>query len=182
MEQVQINRKPADEGEEAGSPGYVDLFIDVPNEWFLLVELKFAAPETGTEFYSAATEIGGNRIADYESGTYYLYLHRSDQPEASSDAFANWSWRELLEDVLHDFIIENGPRYPQRTLTQLQDLADDLRTIANMSEQTDRDREKVELYLNHFEAIEDVSAAFDGAWGAHSENWEGKLADLLASD
>lgn len=182
MEQVQINREPAGEGEEAGSPGYVDLFIDVPNEWFLLVELKFAAPETGTEFYSAATEIGGNRIVDYESGTYYLYLHRRDQPEASSETFANWSWRELLEDVLQDFIIENGPRYPQRTLTQLQDLADDLRTIANMSEQSDRDQEKVELYLNHFEAIEDVSAAFDDAWGAHSEDWEAKLADLLEAD
>lgn len=31
------------------SPGYLDLLLDVPHEWFLLIELEFSAEERGTE-------------------------------------------------------------------------------------------------------------------------------------
>jgi hypothetical protein len=168
--------------EDSESTGYADLVLDVPEEWMLLVELKFSAAETGTEFYADAPIIGDERTERYESGQYYLYVHQHDEATASSPAFTNWTWRSFIDDVLDELIRENAPRYPQRTATQLHDLRDDLKTITNMSDQQTSAQEKVALYLDHVEAIEDVRSEFDDAWGAYSERWDGALATSLDAD
>ena len=80
-----------DATDESSSQGYIDLLIEAPNEWFLLVELKFSAEETGTTFYCDSTHIDGRPKTSYESGQYYLYLHQADRPTASGDSFANWT-------------------------------------------------------------------------------------------
>lgn len=165
--------------DESASQGYLDLLLEVPNEWFLLVELKFAAPETGTEFYCDATHLDGRETSNYESGQYYLYLHRHDKPTASSECFANWTWGAFIDDLLDDFIAANATRYPQRTVTQLYDLRDDLEEITGMSDQQDIDQRKVELYLDHFEAISDVATTFDDAWNAYLDRWDEELAMSL---
>jgi len=89
------------------SPGYIDLVLDVPNEWILVIELKFSAAETGTEFYCTASQYGDEQIDGFESGQYYLYLHQADQPEASGDCFTNWTWTAFINDILTDFIADN---------------------------------------------------------------------------
>lgn len=165
--------------EDRSALKYPDLVLDIPGEWVLLVELKFSAPETGTEFYAQAPRIGDQRVEDYESGQYYVYLHQQDEPPASSDAFTNWTWRSFVDDVLDDLLTESAPRYPQRTATQLHDLRDDLATITTMSDEQTADHEKLALFIEHAEAIEDVSAAFDDAWAAYSERWGERLAERL---
>jgi len=177
---VRVNQQVTVEDEE--STGYADLVLDVPEEWFLLVELKFSAAETGTEFYAVAPKIGDERTERYQSGQYYLYLHQQDQPRASSKDFDNWTWNSLVENVLDKTIKENAPRYPQRTTTQLHDLRDDLKNITNMSNEQTSDMEKVDLYLKHVEAIEDVRATFDEAWESFSEQWDKELATSLDED
>jgi hypothetical protein len=170
---------PAQDGE---TQKYPDLVLDIPGEWLLVVELKFSAAETGTEFYATAPRIGDQRVDDYESGCYYLYLHQHDEPTASSDAFANWTWRSFVDDVLDRVITESAPRYPQRTTTQLHDLRDDLRTITSMTDDRTADEEKIELFIDHAEAIQAVTSAFDDAWDTYSEQWDRRLADHLATD
>jgi hypothetical protein len=177
-EQVTIRDDPSADGP---SRGYADLVIDVPNEWVLLVELKFSAAETGTKFYSRAKTFGDESVEDYESGQYLLYLHQRDQPEASSCEFTNWTWQEFLADVLTEFITEHALRYPQRTATQLHDLRDDLRSITDMKENSTTADEKIELYLDHVEAIEDVRQAFESAWETYSHDWDDELASSLDS-
>lgn len=86
--------------EDDSTPGYLDLVLDVPNEWFALVELKFSAEESGTESYCRTERIGDERVEDYGSGTYYLYIHQSDQPEATGKCFESWTWVSFLDDVL----------------------------------------------------------------------------------
>lgn len=128
---------------EGDSGGYADLVLDSPAEWFLLIELKFSAAETGTTFYAQASRFGDERMDDYESGQYYLYLHQHDESTASSDEFANWTWRSFVENVFNTIITENAPRYPQRTTAQLHDLRDDLKNITNMSDEQTADQEKI---------------------------------------
>ncbi|OYR81735.1 hypothetical protein DJ72_10485, partial [Halorubrum distributum] len=128
-EQVSID----DRRDPDASTGYADLVLDIPNEWFLLVELKFSAKETGTEFYSRATHVDGVAVDEYGSGQYYLFLHQHDRPQASSDTFANQSWRTFVSEVLDGFLTENALRYPQRTTTQLHDLRDDLQRNSRWS-------------------------------------------------
>lgn len=158
---------------------YPDLVIDSPGEWMLLIELKFSADETGTEFYAQASRIGDQRVADYESGQYYVYLHQHDEPTATSGAFVNWSWQSFVADVLDEVITESAPRYPQRTAAQLHELRDDLRNITSMSDEQTADQEKIELFIEHADAIEDVRSTFDDAWESYSERWGRRLANQL---
>ena len=167
---------------ETVSSGFVDLVVQVPNEWFLLVELKFAAADTQTEFYRQdVTHVDGAPKADYESGAYYLYLHQDDQPTANDPGFSNWTWTGFVDTVLTQFIVANAPRYPQRTVVQLYEFADDVRSIAGMSDPTDDVDQKVELYLDHYEAITDVTATFEDQWETFAHRWPTRLADRLES-
>jgi len=167
---------------ETVSSGFVDLAVQVPNEWFLLVELKFSAEDTQTEFYRQdVTHIDDVPKDDYESGAYYLYLHQADRPDANDLDFSNWTWRAFVESVLTDFIVDNAPRYPQRTVVQLHEFADDIRSITGMSDPTDDVDEKIELYLDHYEAIADVTATFEDKWEMFSHNWPSRLSDRLVT-
>lgn len=77
---------------EMVSSGFVDLTIQVPNEWFLLVELKFFAEDTQTEFYrQEVTYFDGVSNAEYNSGASYLYLHQADRPDANGPEYSNWT-------------------------------------------------------------------------------------------
>lgn len=175
---------------DADSPGVVDLVIEVPNEWVLLVELKFRAGENNlrgeglsqTEFYAQADCVGGEPIREYESGTYYLYLHHRDEPPARAPEFVNWTWAAFSAEVLEPFIAAHGPRFPQRTVTQLRDLVDDLHAITDMTDQEHHDQEKVELYLEHYDAIKDVSETFDAQWAAFADDWRRRLAERLSTE
>lgn len=172
---------------ETESTGIVDLVIEVPQEWVLLIELKFRAGENNlrgdgpsqTECYYQADQVGGEQTTAYESGQYYLYVHHHEEPSAREPAFANWTWKAMTQDVIEPFIASNAPRYPQRTATQLREFVDDLTTIISMSEHQQNDREKLELYLDHYEAIKDVSDTFDAQWEAFTDEWGRLLGEEL---
>lgn len=168
--------------EYENSAKYPDLVIDISGEWFLMIELKFSAEETGTEAYAKASKIRDEWIADFESGQYYLYIHQQDKPTASSDEFANVSWESVITDILDPLITNNANRYPQRTVSQLHELKDDLKSITNMDDEQTPDQEKIELYLEHVDAIEDVQSTFDSAWSEYSERWGSKLAECLTEN
>ena len=51
-----------------------------------------------------------------------------------------------------------------------------------MSQQHDIDREKVALYLDHYDAITAVVATFDDEWDAYSQQWGQELRDALTED
>jgi len=162
------------------SSGIVDLLIEVPNEWFLMIELKFSAADTQTEFYyREATHVGGEPKTDYESGTYYLYLHQHGQPVANEPNFENWTWGALSTDVLEPFLLENAARHPQRTVTQLREFNDDIQSIAGMTEQQENTQEKIALYLEHYDAIRDVSDTFDSRWDDFTDEWGTRLGEAL---
>ncbi len=187
-DQVYLQRTTED-GDEV-SAGEVDLVIESPNEWFVMVELKFSARENNTrgegmsqtETYYDATHIDGRPKDGYESGGYYLYLHQHDEPSAVEDGFADWTWKGLRSEVLEEFIVENAPRYPGRTVVQLREFVDDLQGITGMTERQENEREKVELYLEHYDAIKDVSDTFDERWEGFTDEWGRRLAETLEKD
>lgn len=190
-EQVQLyGDGDAESGETDEATGLVDLVLEAPNEWFLLIELKFSVGEKNldgdgpsqTETYYRASRIGDRRMDEYETGQYYLYVHPQDELEAQEEAFANWTWSELTEDVLEPVLVENAPRYPQRTATQLREFVDDVQEITGMTEQQANDRAKVELYLEHYDAITDVTQTFEDRWETFTTEWGGLLRERLEAD
>ncbi|GAA0215786.1 PD-(D/E)XK nuclease family protein [Halobaculum roseum] len=165
------------------SSGIVDLLIEVPNEWFLMVELKFGAEDTQTQFYYRdVTHLGGDPQETYESGAYYVYLRPRDRPTANEPEFSNWTWEELCRDVLNPFILDNGSRLSQRTVAQLHEFTDDIANITGMTEHQENEREKIALFLDHYDAISDVTDTFDEAWDRFTGEWGARLGNALAED
>lgn len=177
-EQVSVT-STADANSTSDTQGWLDLLIEVPTEWFLLIELKFSAAETGTSFYCDADTIGGQPKDAYESGEYYLYLHQDEKPEASGACFKNWTWREFVQDVLNPFVQQHSPRYPQRTVNQLRELEYDLKEIIGMSNYEHSEREKADLYIEHYDAVSDVTAAFENQWETFQNEWDQRLSDRI---
>lgn len=190
-DQVRVRDWVDEERNEETEPvGEVDLVLEVPNEWFLLIELKFSAGENNlrgdgpsqTEIYYEASHVGERQKESYESGGYYLYLHPHDEPAANEDEFANWTWEAFVDDVLAVVLEEGAPRYPQRTVVQLRELRDDVNEVTGMNEQQANEREKIELYLDHYEAIEDVRDTFDERWDVFTEAWASRLGRALEAE
>lgn len=172
------------------SKGIADLLIDARNEWLLITELKFSAGENNlrgeghsqTEHYYWASHIDERPKDDYESGAYYLYVHPEAEPSAREPNFANWTWEALATGLLEPFLSENAPRYPHRTVVQLRELVDDIQEITGMTDQHTTDREKIELYLEHYEAIHAVTEAFEERWEAFAEEWPTLLEEALQDE
>lgn len=177
-EQVSITQIDDTTG-ETGSPGWLDLCIRVPDEWFLVVELKFSAPETGTTFYCEADAVEGRRKSEYESDEYYQYLHQVDEHPAMGACFANWTWTAFIEDVLEPFLVRHGPRYPQRTVTPLREFVYEFTEITGMSDHEQSEQEKVDLYVENYDVISDVSDAFERRWDAVANEWQQRLVDRV---
>lgn len=179
-----------DPRERDESPGYVDLVITAPNEWFVIVELKFHAKENNlrgdghsqTVSYVAKEYVGEQPKRDFESNGYYLYVHPADSDGARADAFGDLTWRELLDRVVEPLLIEQARRYPHRTVVQLRELADDITDLTGMTDSEPDVTEKVALYLEHYDAIHDVSTAFESRWEEFTERWPTRLRDELAAD
>ncbi len=186
--QVRLGLAEEGDSDEVETTGPVDFVVEAPGEWYLLVELKFGSTEnnlTGkglsqTEGYQEAKLIRDRPKADFESGGYYLYLHRQGKADARDPAFTNWTWSRFADDVLADFILDNAARYPTRTVVQLRELHDDIRELSGMTDSQQNTEEMIELYLEHYDAISDVTEAFDERWGTFSDEWADRFATQLA--
>ena len=176
--------------EEDESVGIVDLVVEMPDDWFLLIELKFFAGEnnlTGagpsqTEWYYGSSTVGDREKSTYESGGYYLFVRPESEPEAKEPEFENWSWREFDKDVLEPFIREKGPRIPARTVEQLREFRDDIQNITGMSDYQADERRKVELFLEHYEAINDVTSTFDDRWETFTREWPARVVTVMTEN
>lgn len=173
--------------EEEDSSGRVDLVVDKPGDWFLLIELKFSAEENNlagegysqTEFYRNATHIDETPKTDYKGSGYHLFVHKQGTDRARSAEFANWTWSEITEDMLGPFTNDIGPTLPHRTLVHLHELRDDIETFIDMSPDNSHANEKVELYLEHYPTLNDLHQEFEERWADFSDQWNTRVASAL---
>lgn len=169
--------------------GYIDLFIDVPEEWFLVCELKFGADERGvdseglsqTERYYAANQVNGESKADYSSGQYYLYIRPQSANPATEDEFTTLSWQHVVV-VIESFLTSNAVRLPSRSVHQLREFKDDIEILTGMSEQEQHTQNLAALYVDHFDAVRAVSEAFENQWNTFMGAWWQQLSSQLESE
>lgn len=176
-----------EESEATDSTGRVDLVVDNPGNWFLLIELKFSAEENNlaglglsqTEFYKAATHISEMPKTDYEGNGYYGFLHVDGTDPARSNEFANWTWENMTRDVLEPFITTIGPTLPHRTLVHLTELRDDIKNFTGMTADDSQTDEKAELYLEHYPILNDLHQSFETRWQTFTDQWNADLAKTV---
>jgi len=160
--------------------GRPDLLLYLPDEWFVCIELKVTAPETGTQTksYAEAGRFGDLAVMKYsESGRYYLYLADSSRQGPSSESFERMGWK-TIRDLIEDLLRGGKGRYPARTTAQLTDFSDTIRKqIMNDDPYDEQEAEYLELYLKHAEAIDTVQGAFEKMIDREIDRWAGVLRD-----
>jgi hypothetical protein len=178
-DQVPVYVASTDTGVDS-HPKYADLVLTAPDEWLLLVELKFGAAQTSTEDYCRAVRVGSHDVTADGLTWANLYIHRSDRAPARGACFANRTWATILDDVLDPVIADHTPRLPTRTATQLRALRDDIHAHIPMSE-FDGLSDETALYIDHADAIETVSTAYHDDVRAFLDAIESRYADGWAT-
>ena len=154
--------------------GRPDLLIYVEDEWFVCIELKVTAPETGvqTKRYAKASKLGDVSVADYrEQERHYVYLAKQTHADPTSEAFVQLCWSDV-QRAMDQVITDSRGQYPIRTTSQMTDFRDTIRkeTMSEQPHETQQ-REYVELYLEHAEAIDSVRTAFDEMIDREVDEW-----------
>lgn len=49
-----------------------------------------------------------------------------------------------------------------------------------MTEHQQNQQEKIELYLDHYDVITDVTEAFNERWGAFAEEWANRFSETIS--
>lgn len=140
--------------------GRPDAVIWVPGEWFLCIEMKVTSSEGNdqTRRYVEADAFRGIDLTKDEipeDEHYYLYLAPADSADPEAVPFVPISW-EWLTSRLKSFVSESYGGYPARTTAQLNDFIDTIRAELTMTDYQQNKLEKVELAIEHYEAMIEV--------------------------
>jgi hypothetical protein len=163
-----------------------DITIYSGQNWFVVIEMKVHAPQTNdqTNKYVCSKKIGNidkSEFADEESGRRdhnYVYL----TPESSADAdaleFVNISWREVVE-TLEQFEYQSHGRYPAKSHAQLNDFLDTIKRELDMTDEDFEENqiEKMRLYLEYADDIDEVRDTFDEWHEREAETWSERFLD-----
>ncbi|MFP9191371.1 PD-(D/E)XK nuclease family protein [Natrialbaceae archaeon A-CW1-1] len=162
---------------DAGRP---DLLVTLDEEWFICIEVKVTASETGTQTseYAASTQLGDLTVNEYPAdGQQYVYLATRRHAAPSSDQFTHLFWEDV-QRVLGDVLQNSHGRYPSRSTAQLSEFRDTIREETMTETPYDTQQSKhVELYLEHADAIDSVHTAFENMVDQQIDEWATRFVD-----
>lgn len=177
--------------DEVGSPNnnIPDIVIEEPHEFFICCELKLYSSEgeNQTQRYIEDNYIGNTLKEQFpDHSHHYVYIRRPDTPTAEADGFVNITWREVRE-WFNSLLIKNQGRYPTRTTAQLADFLDTIHQDMTEDEHIQTAQEKMQLYLNHQDAIREAREGLDTVYEHEKQNWrrrfiEGYLPENWGND
>lgn len=150
-------------------------------EWFICFELKIDSSEGDdqTERYVDVDSFDSIGLDKSEvAGHHYVYLAPQSAPDPNADEFVAISWKWLAAE-LQTFLAESYGEYPSRTTAQLTDFIDTIRSELTMTEYQENKQEKMELYVDHYDEIQEVQEAFEDGWAEFSQEWGTRLANTL---
>lgn len=161
-----------------------DLVIWQKGRFFVCCELKLYSPETGnqTQRYAHDDQVGRkSKEAVPEDGQHYVYIKRRTGKDAASDRFRNVTWGQVAEwltPLLHD----GRGRYPSRTAAQLSDFLDTIHLDMTDDFHLETEKEKMDLYFQYLDAIEEAKAGLKTVYENARENWRRYFLDGYAPD
>jgi hypothetical protein len=164
--------------------GRPDILVWSPENWFICIEAKIDASETNeqTERYVEVDSFGSklDKSDIPEDRHNYVYLAPEGASEPKSKKFAGLSW-EWVASELQTFLVESYGEYPSRSMAQLEEFVDTIRSELTMTEYQENQQEMSELYVRHYDDIQEVKDAFDDRWSEFEEEWGNRLAEALDS-
>ncbi len=171
------------EKEVVTEQGRPDSVIWAGEDWFICWELKVDASEGDDQLnrYVAVDSfdsIGLDKSDVPDEQHHYIYLAPEEAPPPDADAFVHVSWKWIVESI-RAFLAESRGGYPARTTAQLTEFADTIESELTMTDYEENQREKAELYVEHYGDINEAERAFEDRWGRFTEEWANRLAEEL---
>ena len=162
------------ESEISSDRGRPDLLLYLDDEWFVCLELKVTASETGqqTKEYATSTQLGDLVVSEYtQESRGYVYLTKQRRAAPAAAEFSRLHWRDV-QATIGAFLQQDRGQYPSKSTAQLADFRDTLREETMTDRPFDTQQaEFVELYLTHQDAIDPVHRAFDRMVETQTEEW-----------
>ena len=162
------------ESEISSDRGRPDILLYLDDEWFVCLELKVTASETGkqTKEYATSTQLGDLVVSEYaEESREYVYLTKQGHAAPAAAEFSRLHWRDV-QAMIGAFLQQDRGQYPSRSTAQLADFRDTLREETMTDRPFDTQQtEFVELYLTHQDAIDTVHRAFNRMVETQTDEW-----------
>lgn len=150
-----------------------DLIIRSEGRFFVCCELKLYSSEgeRQTTRYVNDDQIGQTSKDEFpEEGRHYVYITRTARLDADADEFVNITWTDVME-WFRPLSISDLGRHPARTTAQLNDFLDTIRQDMTQDEHLRTATEKMRLYFNHQDAIQEAQAGLNAVYQHEVETW-----------
>lgn len=137
--------------------GPVDLLLWVVDEWFICVEIKVHAGETGNQTirYAEAPRIGSLIKSNHGGIGEYIYLAPENSRLSSKSPFVELDWGDFIPH-LEPLVSDNAQSTPELSRVQLSDYIRTIKRELNMGEFTELS-EETRLYAEYADTINAVA-------------------------
>jgi len=141
--------------------GPFDIFLWSKDVWYVVIELKVAAAETGTQTrrYAQASKLGELVVNQHQGASEYVYLAPKNAGSSTSEKFVDVSW-EYLIPYLEEVLRTSHGQYPSKSHAQLADYLDTIKQTLNMDEFTTIS-EETKLYTDYADTINRLIEAYE---------------------
>ncbi|WP_239640201.1 PD-(D/E)XK nuclease family protein [Halorubrum coriense] len=141
--------------------GVFDILLWCEDAWYVVIELKVDAAETGvqTRRYAQATELGDLDVSQHDGVSEYVYLAPGNARSSKSETFVDISWESVVpyfEDVLRT----SHGQYPSKSYAQFADYLDTIQQTLNMDDFTTISDE-TKLYTEYADTIDRLVQAYE---------------------
>lgn len=148
-----------------------DIVLRYGTEWFVWIEIKVRSTEGDrqTTRYVNDEYVGNILKSEFEEEGQYVYLAPAEN-SPDNDGFADLDWSHVL-DAFRPIQQSGVSEYPFRSYVQFIDFLDTIENEIGMTQHKENQREKVELAIKYYDAIEDVRDTYQEEISAHQEEW-----------
>jgi hypothetical protein len=141
--------------------GPFDILLWSKDAWYVVIELKVTAGETGTQTrrYAQAATLGDLVVSHHDGPREYVYLAPRNAGSSTSEAFVDVPWEHIVP--YHEEVLQSSyGQYPSKSHAQLADYLDTIKQTLNMDEFTTIS-EETKLYTEYADTIDRLIDAYE---------------------
>lgn len=179
-----VHRDVTVESEVQGANGIrPDLIIYLDGKWGICIELKVMSLERANQTTGYAEEFRLDHADVDEEAMSYVYISKRTHPDSVSSEFVDVPWNEIVA-VFDDVLVSGKGQYTERGVAQLRDFRDSIDNEITMSDNefAESQREKVALYIEHYNEISEAEEAYEKLHERAVNRWAQRFREEFQPD